>query len=377
MKKIILAADSFKGSLTSRQVAVAMERGIRAVFPACTVHAVTVADGGEGTVEALVESLKGEFVTVAVRDPLMRPVEARYGIVDGGRTAVIEMAAASGLPLVEPSLRNPLNTTTYGTGELIADALTRGCRRFRIGIGGSATNDAGTGMLQALGYKFFDANGEELGRGGRILERIARIDDSGKRPELDESTFTVACDVANPFSGPEGAAVVFAPQKGADPAMVAELDRGLHHFAGVIERQTGEDIDRFPGAGAAGGLGGAIKAILHAELVSGIRMVLKAAGFDELLHGADLVLTGEGKLDAQTVRGKAPRGVLDAAVRHGVPVVALGGTVEGVEELNRQGFAAVFPILPGPATLEEAMQAGFAAANIERTVMQLLRVLSL
>lgn len=374
MKKIILAADSFKGSLTSRQVAGAMERGIRAVFPACAVHAVTVADGGEGTVEALVDSLGGEFVTIGVRDPLMRPVEARYGIVDGGRTAVIEMAAASGLPLVEPELRNPLNTTTFGTGELIADALARGCRQFRIGIGGSATNDAGTGMLQALGYKFFDADGRELGQGGRILEKIRRIDDSDRSAALAGTAFTIACDVTNPFSGPQGAAYVFGPQKGADPAMVADLDRGLHHFAGVIERQYGQDIDLYPGAGAAGGLGGAFKAILGAELVSGIRMVLDAIGFDALLHGADLVLTGEGKLDAQTAMGKAPRGVLDAAERRGVPVVALGGTVEAVAELNRQGFAAVFPILPGPATLEKAMQPDFAAANIERTIEQIMRM---
>lgn len=373
MKKIIIAADSFKGSLGSAQVADAMARGIRSVFPDCAIHQVTIADGGEGTVEALVDSLKGEYVTATVHDPLMRPVEARYGIVDDGRTAVIEMAAASGLPLVEPALRNPLKTTTYGTGELIADALSRGCRQFLIGIGGSATNDAGTGMLQALGYKFFDAAGQELGPGGEILGRIERIDGSGKLPELNASSFTIACDVSNPFSGPEGAAYVFAPQKGADPAMVAELDRGLHRFAGVILKEYGMDIDRYPGAGAAGGLGGAFRAILNGSLVSGIRMVLDAVGFDSLLDGADLVLTGEGKLDAQTAMGKAPRGVLDAAGRAGIPMIAIGGTVEAAEDLNRQGFTAVFPILPGPASLEKAMEADFAAANIERTVSQLMR----
>ncbi len=340
MKKIILAADSFKGSLSSRQVAAAMERGIRAVFPDCAVHAVSVADGGEGTVEALVESLRGEFVTATVHDPLMRPVEARYGVVDDGRTAVIEMAAASGLPLVEPKLRNPLNTTTYGTGELIADALSRGCRRFRIGIGGSATNDAGTGMLQALGYRFFDAEGNEVGQGGRILERIARIDDRARRPELAEAAFTIACDVTNPFSGPQGAAHVFAPQKGADEAMVAELDRGLRHFAGVIEQKTGENIDGYPGAGAAGGLGGAFKAILGAEFP--VRRA--AAGRRSGLHrrGQAGRPDGDGQGSARGVGcRRPPRRTRGGAGRH-------GGGGRGVEPAGIRGGLSD-PARPGDA----------------------------
>ncbi len=374
MKKIIVAADSFKGSLSSTAVASAVERGVHAVFPACEVRKVVIADGGEGTVGALVASLGGRIVTLTVSDPLMRPVEARYGVVDDGTSAVIEMAAASGLPLLTAGERNPLKTTTYGTGEMIAHALRAGCRRFLVGIGGSATNDAGTGMLAALGFRFLDAAGNALPGCGESLGKIETIDVSGMAEGLAEAQFTVACDVTNPFAGPTGAAYIFAPQKGADAQMVSRLDDGMHRFATVLQRYNGTDVQALAGAGAAGGLGGGFAALLGARLVPGLRMVLDALGFDALLQGADLVITGEGKLDAQTAMGKAPRGVLDAAAAAGVPVVAIGGAVEQAAALNAQGFAAVLPILPGPATLAEAMEPGFAAANIERTVTQVMNL---
>jgi glycerate kinase len=386
MKKIVIASDSFKGSLTSAEVAGSVERGILAVFPDCEVRRVYIADGGEGTVEALVDTLGGERVRCTVADPLGRPVEALYGIVARGaseREAVVEMSAASGLGLVSPAERNPMKTSTRGTGEMIRDALDRGCRSFLVGIGGSATNDAGTGMLQALGFRFLDADGHELGTGGGpgmnggMLSGIETIDASGVPPEVFESRYTVACDVTAPFCGTTGAAHVFAPQKGATREMVEELDSGLAHFAKVIKRTNGADIRDMPGAGAAGGLGGGFSALLGAKLVSGIEMVLDAAGFRETIDGADMIITGEGRLDAQTAMGKAPRGVLDAARRAGVPVVAIGGAVEAVGELNRQGFAAVFPILPAPVSLERAMEREYAMANIERTVAQIMSLMKI
>ncbi|MDR2882991.1 MAG: glycerate kinase [Alistipes sp.] len=372
MKKIVIASDSFKGSLTSALVAESVERGVRAVFPECDVRRMYVADGGEGTVEALVDSTGGDRVRCTVSDPLRRPVEAIYGVFGDGK-AVMEMAAASGLALLTPAERNPMKTSTRGTGEMIRHALDRGCRTLLVGIGGSATNDAGTGMLQALGFRFFDDAGCELGSGGEILGRIAAIDAAGVPAEIFEASYTVACDVTAPFSGPAGAAHVFASQKGASPEMVAKLDAGLAHFAEVIKKFNGADIRDLPGAGAAGGLGGGFSALLGAWLVSGIEMVLDAIGFRAAIADADLIITGEGKLDAQTAMGKAPRGVLDAAREAGVPVVAIGGAVEGADELNRQGFAAVFPIVPGPVTLEQAMESEQARANVERTVEQIMR----
>ncbi len=376
MKKIVIASDSFKGSLSSAQVAESVERGVRAVFPDCEVRRMHVADGGEGTVEALVESTGGERVSCTVSDPLGRPVEAVYGVF-GADEAVMEMSAASGLALLVPQERNPMKTTTRGTGEMIRHALGRGCRRLLVGIGGSATNDAGVGMLQALGFRFLDSVGRELGEGGEILGRIAAIDASGVPAEVMAAGYTVACDVTAPFSGPTGAAYVFAPQKGATPDMVETLDAGLAHFAGVIKKFNGADIRDMPGAGAAGGLGGGFSALLGARLTSGIDMVLGAIGFREAIADADLIITGEGKLDAQTAMGKAPRGVLDAAREAGVPVVAIGGAVEGVGELNRQGFAAVFPIVPGPVSLERAMEADNARSNVERTVEQIMRTIKI
>lgn len=377
MKKITVAIDSFKGSLTSYEVACAFERGFLREFPQAEVRKVSVADGGEGTVEALVQTLGGEQVRIVASDPLMRGVEVCYGIVDGGRTAVMEMSAASGLPLLAPEERNPLKATTYGTGEMIADALARGCRKFLVGIGGSATNDAGVGMLRALGFRFLDAEGCELVGGGEILDKIASIDDSGALEALRESEFVVACDVTNPLYGPEGAAYVFAPQKGADAAMVEQLDGGLRNFAEVVKRYNGEDVVSLQGAGAAGGLGGGFKALLGARLERGIEMVLSAMRFDDIISGSDLVVTGEGRLDSQTVMGKTPSGVLRAACKQGIPCIAIGGAIEYCKELAESDFAAMFPVVSGPMSLERAMQKDVAEANVERTATQIARVLKI
>ncbi|KAA6318813.1 Glycerate 2-kinase [termite gut metagenome] len=375
MKKIVVASDSFKGSVSSLEVAVSAEAGIRRALPGCEVVKVPVADGGEGTIDALVSAMDGTIISCSVHDPLMNPIQAEYGILGDGKTAVIEMVAASGLTLVPPEKRNPMLTSTYGTGELIKDALLRGCRNFLIGIGGSATNDAGTGMLQALGFCFLDREGHELDKGGQILSLIRSIDHSHALPHLQEAVFTIACDVNNPFSGENGAVFVYARQKGADDEMIRLLDKGLKSFASIIKETELKDIDLIPGAGAAGGLGGGFIAFLQASLKPGIQMVLEALNFDERILNADLIITGEGKLDRQTGMGKTPAGVLEAGKKQHIPVIAIGGSVEETEALNRQGFLAVLSIQPGPVSLELAMDKAFACRNIERVVEQLIRIM--
>lgn len=375
MKKIVIASDSFKGSVTSMEVAEAAETAIRRVFPECEVVKTAVADGGEGTIEVLVGSMDGTIINCTVNGPLMEPVTARYGILGDKETAVIEMASASGLTLISEEQRNPLLTSTFGTGELIKDALQRGCRKFLIGIGGSATNDAGTGMLQALGFKFLDQEGKELSACGQILNKIQSVDRSEVLPEILKSSFTIACDVDNPFTGPNGAAHVYARQKGADDEMITVLEEGMKHFAQVIKEKEGRDINEVPGAGAAGGLGGGFLAFLNAELKPGVEMVLDIINFKNLIKNADLVITGEGKMDRQTGMGKAPGGVLKAAREKDIPVLAIGGYVEEVLELNEMGFLAVLPILPYPASLEQAMQKEFTCNNITRALEQQLRVI--
>lgn len=383
MKNIVIASDSFKGSLSSAEVASAAEDGIKAVFPDCNVTKICIADGGEGTTEALMKALGGQMTSVQVHDPLMRPIEAAYGITDDecgeascGRTAVIEMSAASGLPLLAPSERNPLKTTTFGTGEMILDACRKGCRRFLLGIGGSATNDAGTGILSALGVKFLDKDGNLLQGTGENLSRIACVDMSGVPAGIFSSEFTVACDVGNPFCGPDGAAYVFAPQKGAGKEDVGVLDRGLKSFAGITEKFCGRDISTLKGAGAAGGLGGALAAYLDARLVPGSEMILEAVGFDGKIAGADLVITGEGKIDRQTSMGKVPSAVLRHASAMGIPVIAIAGCIDRDLEGNN-GFTAVFPVSPGNIPAEEAMQPAVAAANVRRTVSRIMNVIKM
>ena len=365
--RIVIASDSFKGSLSSIEVAQAATRGIKAVYPDCEVIAVNVADGGEGTVEAIVNTLGGEMVTATVSDPLGRPIQARYGIA--GNKAIIEMAAASGLPLLCPEERNPWLTSTHGTGELIMDAMRRGCRQFLIGIGGSATNDAGTGMLQAMGFRFYDSNDNEIEHCcGGTMHLIARIDDSEVAECVRQSQFTVACDVDTPFCGKDGAAPVFAPQKGADPDMVDRLNAGMASLAEVIENKYHINIVPVAGAGAAGGMGGGFRAFLNATLQRGIDMVLNAIEFDKTIAGADLIITGEGKIDIQTAKGKTAAGVLARAKAQDIPVIAIGGCVERCESVEQMGFAGIYPITEEKLPLEIAMQAEVAAANIEKTV---------
>ena len=373
--KIVIASDSFKGSLSSIEVAQAATRGIKAVYPDCEVVAVNVADGGEGTVEAVVEALGGEIVHCRVSDPLGRPIEARYGIA--GEKAIIEMAAASGLPLLQPAERNPWMTSTYGTGEMIMDAIQRGCRQFLVGIGGSATNDAGTGMLQAMGFKFYDFNGQEITdcRGGR-LQDIADLDDTFVPKAVREAQFIVACDVDTPFCGPEGAAPVFAPQKGADAEMVQKLDRGMASFAHVIENKYGINIVPVTGAGAAGGMGGAFRAFLDAKLQRGVEMVLDSIDFNAIIQDADLIITGEGKIDFQTAKGKTAAGVLARAKAQDIPVIAIGGCVEMCESVQQMGFAGIYPITEEKLPLEIAMQPDVAAKNVESTIQKIISSLS-
>lgn len=373
--KIIVASDSFKGSLSSLDVAEAAAKAIHEIELQCEVVKVDVADGGEGTMDALRRTLGGEKVSIEVADPLGRPIQASYVILEDGVTAVLEMAVASGLPLLAPAERNPLRTSTFGTGQLIADALKKGCRKFLVGIGGSATNDAGMGMLQALGVRFYDAAGAELQGRGESLEKVANIDMSGLCNGLKESEFIVACDVEAPLYGPTGAAYVFAPQKGADPAMVERLDKGLKHFSEVAfnSLHTTEDYAKSPGAGAAGGLGFGFIAFLNARLERGIEMVLDAIGFDQLIEGASLVITGEGRVDTQTLTGKTPYGVLKRAMKQGIPVVAIGGSVTLDQQAALDaGFAGVYAVTPAGMPLEIAMQPSVAAENICNTVRNIL-----
>ena len=368
--KIVIASDSFKGSLSSIEVAQAATRGIKAVYPDCEVIAVNVADGGEGTVEAVVEALGGEIVTTTVSDPLGREIQARYGIA--GNKAIIEMAAASGLPLLRPEERNPWLTSTHGTGELIMDAMRRGCRQFLIGIGGSATNDAGTGMLQAMGFRFYDSQNQEIEHCcGGTMHMIARIDDSEVAECVRQSQFAVACDVDTPFCGKDGAAPIFAPQKGANPDMVARLNAGMASLAEVIENKYHINIVPVAGAGAAGGMGGGFRAFLNATLKRGIDMVLDTIDFDQMIAGADLIITGEGKIDIQTAKGKTAAGVLARAKAQDIPVIAIGGCVERCESVEQMGFAGIYPITEEKLPLEIAMQAEVAAMNIEKTIKKI------
>lgn len=372
MKKITIAVDSFKGSLSSREVADAFEAGICDIVPECKINKVVIADGGEGTIEALTERVGGKEVVVTVCDPLLRPVQARYNITNEG-IAIMEMAAASGLTLLKTEERNPLKTSTFGTGEMILDAIKRGCRKFLIGIGGSATNDGGTGMLQALGFRFLDCNGETLDGCGETLERIATIDDSEVVGAIKECNFTIACDVRNPLYGEQGAAYVFAPQKGADIAMVEQLDRGLRNYARVVEKFNGTQIGNLAGAGAAGGLGGGFYALLHAELKHGIAIVLEAIAFDQIIKGSDLVITGEGRIDNQTLMGKVPSGVLAVAQRQKIATIAIGGGIEWCEELHSSGFAAIVAVTPDGMALDKAMLPAVAQENVRRTAREIAR----
>ncbi|MGM9741738.1 MAG: glycerate kinase [Candidatus Cryptobacteroides sp.] len=368
MKKIVAACDSFKGSLTSREANMAVAEGVHDVLEDCEVLRFDMADGGEGTAEIFTEILGGRSVEVLVHDPLMRPMRAAYGVA--GDTAVIGMSSASGLALVPEKERNPLMNSTFGTGEMILDALRRGCRKFIIGLGGSATNDGGTGMLSALGFRFLDRSGNVVpGRGGSLHE-IAVIDSSSATPLLSACTFRAACDVSTPFCGSDGASFVFGPQKGASPECAAKLDEGMRSFAETVRRFTGKDIGTMPGTGAAGGLGGALHAFLGAELIPGAELILDAGGFRDLISGADLVITGEGCLDTQTVLGKAPAGVLKHCTWQGIPCIAAGGRVRDIDTLRAAGFCACLCITPEGMPESVAMRTKTASCNLRRAVRE-------
>ncbi len=354
--KIVIAPNAFKGSLTAIAAADAIAAGLAGVFPDAELVRVPIADGGDGTVEALVTAGSGELRTARVVGPLGEPVDATYGLLDGGRTAVVEMARAAGLLLIPRERRDPAVTTTAGVGALLQHALDAGARRFVVGIGGSATNDAGAGMAQALGYRLRDAQGADLAVGGRALQRLAHIDSAGLDRRWREVVVEVAVDVTNPLTGPEGASAVYGPQKGADPALVLELDAALAHFARIVRRDLGVDIATIPGGGAAGGLGAGLVAFLGARLRPGAEMVLEVVGMRAKLRGATLVVTGEGRIDTQTGFGKAPARVAELARDAGVPVVALAGSLaSGTELLRPRGILAVAPLVDGPMSLEESM----------------------
>jgi len=354
--KIILAPDSYKGSLSSLEVCQAMEVGIREVLPDAEVIQIPMADGGEGTVVAVVAATRGEMVEIPVYDPLGRKIQASFGLVGDHVTAIIEMAAASGLPLLSKEEQNPLLTSTYGTGELIRGALDRKVKQIILGIGGSATNDGGKGMAEALGVRFLDGQGMELAPGGGSLILLEEIDLAGLDPRLAEVEFQVACDVTNPLTGPNGAAFVYAPQKGANLSMVLQLDQGLANFARVIKAQFGIEINDLPGAGAAGGLGGGLVAFLGAKLISGIELVMTATNFREYLADATLVFTGEGRIDAQSAYGKTISGIGKAALANNVPVIAIAGSLDqGYEAVYQVGISGVSAIISKPMNLKEAI----------------------
>lgn len=372
---ILIAVDSFKGSLTTKELADAIEEGIVAVSGEYSVRKMPLADGGEGTADALIEALGGRKVRVEVKGPLFEPVEAEYGILSD-QTAILDMASSSGLPLVPENRRNPMQTTTFGLGELILDAMGKGCRKFIIGIGGSATNDAGMGMMAALGVEFLDKDHQRLNPTGGSLSEIVTVDTSGLKPELAACEFLIACDVDNPLYGRNGAAHVYARQKGATDGMIEELDHGLRHFSETIESQMNKEISDIPGAGAAGGLGGGFLAFLNAELRPGASIVFEKLNMKQHIGWADLVITGEGSLDFQTVMGKAPMGMGKLAKEADVPVIALAGRVtDDATKGHEYGITAMFSVMDGPISLEEAMNPKNAFRMVRKEVEELFRLI--
>ncbi len=376
--KIIVAFDSFKGCLTSLQAGEAAARGVRTICPDADLKVLSLSDGGEGMLDALLAATGGRRITLTAHDPLMRLRQTSYGLSPDGITAFIELASISGLTLLTPDERNPLYTTTYGCGELIYHALDHGCRHIIIGLGGSATNDAGLGLLQALGYRFLDRQGIVLGQStgmcGADLSQVANIDTTHVHPALAETRFTAACDVRNPFVGINGAAHVFAPQKGATAEVVRQLDDAMRQLADVVFRHTDIDLADREGAGAAGGVSGALLAFLHAELRPGIRLLLDALHFEEEIKDADLILTGEGKSDRQTLMGKLPHGILQSALNVGVPVALLSGSIEDADALMAAGFQSVRSINPAGFSLQEAMQPEVAEQRMKATAADVVSI---
>ncbi len=373
--KVTIAIDSFKGSLSTFEAGEAIREGVKRVYPDAMVKICPLADGGEGTVDAIVAGAGGELRTVTVTGPLGKPVKARYGILPKSGTAVMEMSAAAGITLVSDKERNPLNTTTYGVGEMILDAIRQGCRKFVIGIGGSATNDGGIGMLAALGFEFLKADGKPVSLGGRGLGELASICIDKKEPMLDECEFCIACDVKNPLCGESGCSAVYGPQKGATPEMVKTMDAWLASYAGLTRQVLPKADANTPGTGAAGGLGFAFLSYLGATLQSGVEIVMRETGLETEVKDADVVVTGEGRLDGQSYMGKAPIGVASLAKKYGKPVVAFSGCVTPDAVLcNQHGIDAFFPILRTPCSLQDAMNCDNARRNLSDTAEQVFRM---
>ena len=374
--KVVIAIDSLKGSLSSMEAGMAIKDGILAAKPDAEVIVKPLADGGEGTTDALIEGMNGERIDLTVTGPMHTPVDAYYGYLKDTNTAVMEMASAAGITLVPDSEKNPLLATSYGVGEMINDAIQRGCRNFIIGIGGSVTNDGGIGMLKALGVRFLDENDEDAGEGGQALAKVARIDVSGMNPLLKECHIQVACDVNNPLCGENGSTYVYGPQKGVTEDMKKTLDEAMAHFARVTSETLENDYLNTPGAGAAGGLGYAFLAYTGAALTPGIELILDAVGLEEELSSADVVVTGEGRLDFQTAMGKAPVGVARLAKKYNAKVIAFAGSVtKEATACNKEGIDAFFPILRSVCTLAEAMDPDAARNNMTATVEQVFRLL--
>ena len=370
--RVVIAPDKFKGSLTALEAAEAMARGLSRVDPSAEIDRVPMADGGEGTVVALVAATGGSYRTVTVTGPLGDPVVASFGLLGDGRTAVLEMASASGLWLVPPALRDPLRATTRGTGQLLLAALKAGARRVIVGIGGSATNDGGAGLGQALGFRLLDTHGRELEPGGGELDRLARIERTDQVAVLGSATIAVACDVTNPLCGPRGASALYGPQKGATPEMVERLDRNLGHFADIVARDLDVAVRHIPGSGAAGGLGGGLVAFAGGRLEGGVNLVIEAVNLRERLHAADLCLTGEGALDGQSAFGKTAVGVARLAHSLRCPTLAIAGSIgPGAEAVLEQGVDAYFSICPGPVPIDEAIER--ASELLENATAQAVR----
>lgn len=373
--KVVTAIDSFKGSLTSIEAGNAAAEGFCRVDPGIEVMVRPLADGGEGTVDALVTGMKGSKEYVSVTGPLGAPVNCEYGMIRDSMTAIIEMSGAAGITLIPRDELNPLDATTYGVGEVIRDAIQKGCRRFIVGIGGSATNDGGIGMLQALGFGILDREGRQVSFGAKGLKEIDRITDDNVLSQLKECTFRVACDVTNPLCGAKGCSAVYGPQKGATPAMVVEMDQWMSHYAAMVREKFPNADMEFPGTGAAGGLGFAFLTFINAELKSGIRIVLEETRLEDYIKEADLVITGEGMLDYQTAMGKAPVGVAQLAKKHNKPVIAFaGGVTKDAGACNEKGIDAFFPIVRGISTLEEAMRPDTARSNLAAAAEQAMRL---
>lgn len=373
--KVVIAIDSLKGSLSSMEAGLAIKEGVLAAQPDAEVIVKPLADGGEGTTDALIEGMNGERIDLTVTGPMHTPVDAYYGYLRETNTAVMEMASAAGITLVPDKEKNPLLATSYGVGEMIIDAIQRGCRNFIIGIGGSITNDGGIGMLKALGVRFLDEKGEDAGEGGQALAKVACIDLSGLNPLLKECHIQVACDVNNPLCGESGSTYVYGPQKGVTEDMKKTLDEAMAHFARVTSESLENDYMNTPGAGAAGGLGFAFLAYVGATLTPGIELILDAVGLEDELSGADVVVTGEGRLDFQTAMGKAPVGVARLAKKYNARVVAFAGSVtKEATACNKEGIDAFFPILRGVCTLADAMDPVNARNNMIATVEQVFRL---